>query len=98
MVTNVQKYLNQKFGDVSESVMQSRRPQSSPDYINFNDAIMNAMTSQITSLTIVYSVVYSRRRPKKISKHKGPVTRKMFPFDDVIMVPANMRCHHILIE
>ena len=24
------------------------------------------------------------------SPHKGPVTRKMFPFDDVIMMP----CHH----
>ena len=53
---------------------------------------MSAMASQITSLTIV-STVYSRRRSKKTSKprvtgnslHKGPVTRKMFPFDDVIM-------------
>ena len=48
-------------------------------------------------LTIVYSTVYSRRRSKRTSKlrvtgrwpvnspHKGQVTRKMFPFDDVIM-------------
>ena len=61
------------------------------------------MASQITSLTNVYSAVYSRRRAKKTSKlrvtgllrgihrwpvnsaHKGPVTRKMFSFDDVIM-------------
>ena len=61
------------------------------------------MASQITSLTIVYSAVYSdvdqrkhqssaslafvrgiHRRPVN-SPHKGPVTRKMFPFDDVIM-------------
>ena len=34
---------------------------------------MDAIASQITNLTIVYSTVYS------------PVTRKMFPFDDVIM-------------
>ena len=65
---------------------------------------MGAMAPQITSLTIVYSTVYSRRRSKKTSKlritgfvrgihrwpvnspHKGPVTRKLFPFDDVIMV------------
>ena len=58
---------------------------------------------QITSLTVVYSIVYFRRRSKKTSKlrvtglcaenspgpvnspHKGPVTWKMFPFDDVIM-------------
>ena len=52
------------------------------------------MASQITSLTIVYSIVYLRRRSKKTSKfrvtglnspHKGPVTRIFFPFDDVIM-------------
>ena len=34
---------------------------------------MSVIASQITSLTIVYSTVY-------------PVTRKMFPFDDVIML------------
>ena len=62
---------------------------------------MGAMASQITSLTIVYSTVYSGA-DKKISSaslafvrgihrwpvnspHKWPVTRKMFPFDDVIM-------------
>ena len=33
-----------------------------------NNAIMGAMASQITSLTIVYSTVYSRRRSKKASK------------------------------
>ena len=61
------------------------------------------MTSQITSLTIVYSTVYSgadqrihqssaslafvrwiHRWPVN-SPHKGPVTRKMFPFGDVTM-------------
>ena len=64
---------------------------------------MVAMASQITSLMIVYSTVYSRRRSKKTSKlcvtglcegnspvtgefsNKGTVTRKMFPFDGVIM-------------
>ena len=64
---------------------------------------MSAMAFQITSLTIVYSTVYSgadqrkhqspaslafvmgiRRWPAN-STHKWPVTRKMFPFDDVIM-------------
>ena len=64
---------------------------------------MSAMAYQITSLTIVYSTVYSgadqrthqtstslafvreiRRWPVN-SPHKGPVTRKSFPFDDVIM-------------
>ena len=33
-----------------------------------NDVIMGGMASQITSLTVVYSAVYSRRRSKKTSK------------------------------
>ena len=35
---------------------------------HYNDVIMSATASQITSLTIVYSTVYSRRRSKKTSK------------------------------
>ena len=68
-----------------------------------NDVIMSAMSSQITSLAIVYSTVYSGANQRQHqsseslafvrgiqrwpvnSTHKGPVTRKMFPFDDVIM-------------
>ena len=65
---------------------------------------MTTMASQITSLTIVYSTVYSDadhwkhqsfaslafvragNSPGPVnSPHEGPVTRKMFPFDDVIM-------------
>ena len=33
--------------------------------LHYNDAIMSAMTSQITSLTIAYSAVYSRRTSQK---------------------------------
>ena len=58
---------------------------------------MSAIASQITSLTIVYSIVYSDADQRKQSSaslafvspvnspHKWPVKRKMFPFDDVIM-------------
>ena len=58
---------------------------------------MGAMASQITSLTSVYSTVYSDPDKENVkgprhwilslvnSPHKLPVTRKMFPFDDVIM-------------
>ena len=35
---------------------------------HYNDVIMSSMASQITSLTIVVSIVYSRRRSKKTSK------------------------------
>ena len=64
---------------------------------------MNAMASQIISLTIVYSTIYSGSDQRKYqssaslafvrgihrwpvnSPHKGPVTRKVLPLDDVIM-------------
>ena len=70
---------------------------------HYNAVILTAMASQITSLTIVYSTVYSGTRQRKYqscaslafvrrihrwpvnSPHTGPVTRKMFPLDDVIM-------------
>ena len=74
---------------------------------HYSDVIMGAMAFQITSLTIVYSTVYSgadqgkhqssasvafvrgiHRGPVN-SPHKWPVTRKMFPFDDAIMTPAD---------
>ena len=64
---------------------------------------MGTMASQITSLTIVYSTVYSgadQRSPALLafvrgepvnSPHKGPVTRKTFQFDDVIMEVYSLR-------
>ena len=70
---------------------------------HYNDVLMGTMASQITSLTIVYSIIYlgvdQRKHQSSASlafvwgihrwpvnsPHKWPVTRKMFPFDDVIM-------------
>ena len=66
---------------------------------HYCDVTMGKMAYLITSLTSVYSTVHSgadqssaslafvwgiHRRPVN-SPHKGPVNRKMFPFDDVIM-------------
>ena len=71
--------------------------------IHNSDVITGAMASQLTSLTIVYSAVYSGADQRKHqssaslafvreihrwpvnSPHKWSVTRKMFPFDDVII-------------
>ena len=71
---------------------------------HYDDVIMTTMASQITSIAVVYSTVYSDADQRKHqtpaslafvwgnspgpvnSPHKGPVTRKMFPFDDVIMM------------
>ena len=54
---------------------------------HYDDVIMGSKASQITSLTIVYSTVYSGADQSNIKapRHKWPVTRKMFPFDDIIM-------------
>ena len=65
---------------------------------------MGVTDAQITRLTIVYSIVYSKADKRKHqssvslafvrgihrwpvnSPRKWPVTREMFPFDDVIMI------------
>ena len=72
-------------------------------HYHYNDVIMGAIASQVTSLTSVYSTIYSSADQRKHqssaslafvrgihrwpvnSPHKGSITRKMFPFDDVIM-------------
>ena len=69
---------------------------------HYSDVTNSVMASQITSLTIVYSTVYSGADQRKQqssaslasvrgihwwpvnSLHKGPVTRKMFPFHALI--------------
>ena len=71
----------------------------------YSDIIISAIASQITSLTIACSTVYSGTDHRQHlvsaslafvrgihqwpvnSPHKGPVTQKMFPFDDIIMSP-----------
>ena len=71
--------------------------------VHYDDVIMTMLASQITSLPVVCSIVYSgvnRRKHQSSASlafvreihrgpvnfpHKWPVTRKMFPFDDVIM-------------
>ena len=78
-----------------------------PEY-HYCDVIMGPIASQITSLTSVYSIVYSDADQRKHqcsaslafvrgihrwpvnSPHKWPVTRKMFPFDDVIMITVRL--------
>ena len=82
---------------------------------HYNDVIIGTIASQITSLTIVYSTVYSDADQRKHqssaslafvreihrgplnSPHEWPVTRNMFPFDDVIMIgiPIEKRRFHI---
>ena len=72
-------------------------------FIHYDDVIMTMLASQITSLPVVCSIVYSDVNQRKHQSsaslafvreihrgpvnfpHKWPVTRKMFPFDDVIM-------------
>ena len=86
---------------VCNNIVEPSIKQSNIMQYHYNDVKMSAMASQMTSLTIVYSTVYSGADQRKHqgsaslafvrgipvnSPHKGPVTRKMFPFDDVIML------------
>ena len=71
--------------------------------LHYSYVIMGDISSQVTSLAIVHSTVYSgtnqrkhqssaslafvrgnHRRPVN-SPHKWPATRKIFPFDDVVL-------------
>ena len=74
-----------------------------------SSASVGAMASQITSFTIVYLTIYSGADQRKHqssaslafvrgihrwqgnSPHKWPVTRKMFPIDDVIIVMLHLK-------
>ena len=80
-----------------------------PSLLHYCDVLVDVMASQITSLTIVYSIVRSDADQRKHqssaslacvrgihrwpvnSPHKGPVTRKLFPFDDVIMAKHDIQ-------
>ena len=53
-------------------------------FMHYNDVIISAIASQITSPTSLAFVRGIHRWPMA-SQHKGQVTRNMFPFDDVIM-------------
>ena len=81
--------------------------------LHYDDVIMTMLASQITNLTVVYSIVYSGVNQRKHQSsaslaivreihrgpvnfpHKWPVTRKMFPFDDVIMLKMTKPAIHI---
>ena len=68
-----------------------------------NDVTMRAMASQITSVSMVYSTVYSQRKYQSSallafvsgihrwlvkSPYKAPVRSQMFPFDDFFIKQA----------
>ena len=101
--------------NVNRSLILQKTPYTTPlcplwEFMNlwnvikhYDDVIMSTLASKITSLTVVYSTIYSGADQSKHqssaslafvwgihrgpvnSPHKWPVTRKMFPFDDVIM-------------
>ena len=63
-------------------------------HMHYSDVMMGMMVSQITNLPIVYLTVYSGGDQRKhqssaslafVRGIQWPVTREMFPFDDVIM-------------
>ena len=66
----------------------------------YNDVIKSEMASQITGISIAFSVVCSDADNRKLpssatlafvnSLHKGPMMRKTFPFDEVIMTKLSL--------
>ena len=95
-----------------ESLLLSYTFEALGSAIHYSDVILSAMASQITSLTIACSTVYSSADQRKHqtsasltfvwgihrwpanSPHKGPVTRNMFPFDDVIIIHVDRNSSH----
>ena len=90
-------------GALYSSVILIQYSHTAKTSIHYNDAIMSAMASQITGVSIVCSTGCSGADQRKHqssaslafvrgihrwpvdSPPQRPVTRKMFPFDDVIM-------------
>ena len=75
-------------------------------FFHYNDVILSAMAYQITSVSVVCSTVCSGADQRKHqspaslafvrgirvnSTHKEPVTRKMFPYDGVIIMSYSLR-------
>ena len=96
------RYFCEKNPPVTRKPTDCPPPDLSRTSLLYSDVIMVKMASQITSLTIVYSTVYSgadQRKHKSSASlafvrgiHRWPVnsphkwpTRKMFPFDAVVL-------------
>ena len=78
---------------------------------HYSDVIMSSMASPITSLTVVFSNLIQAQINGKIKAPRrglcegnspvtgdpqnGPVTRKMFPFDGVIMSYSLLKSHAV---
>ena len=70
---------------------------------HYNNVIVSAMVSQLTGASIIYSTSCSGADQRKHqsfaswllspvnSPHKGPITRNMFLFDDVIMFVSHAK-------
>ena len=75
-----------------------------PSY--YSDVTMSAKASQITSISTVCSFVQVHikeniKTPRHwpFSSHKGPVTQKMFPFDDAVMrIKLSVHSNTVIIE
>ena len=104
-----------KFVD-SKSQQNTAKCYPCAGFFHYGDVILGTMASQITSIVIVYSTVYSGADQRKHqssaslafvrgihrgpvnSPHKWPVTQKMFPFDDVIMLHALQATSNVILQ
>ena len=72
---------------------------SQMNYLHYSDVILGVMASQITSLTIVYSTVYSVADKKKIKAPRlwplcgaSPVTAQRASYAEHVSI---WWCHHV---
>ena len=87
--------------DSGDGLVPNSRQAITAAYIHYDDVIMSTLASRITTVfLIVYSCADQRKHQSSASlafvrgihrwpvnsPHKGPVTRKMLPFDDVTMI------------
>ena len=66
---------------------------------HYNDVIISTIASQITSLTVVYSTVYSRHRSKKTSKLRATglcVGNSPGPVNSPHKGPVTRKCFHLM--
>ena len=99
---DVCNYLSMSYipGMFNKSLIAKYTSEAEIKAVHFSDVIMGGMASHITSLTIVFSIVFFFRKHESSaslsfvqgfhrwlvnSPHKGPVTRKLLPCHDIIM-------------
>ena len=92
-IINIQTYdLGHHYSDVIMALMASQITSLTIDYSTLYLGADQRRHQSSASLTFVWGI----HRWLVNSAHKGPVTRKMFPFDDIIMCITVRSCYRVV--